>query len=215
MKIIESRNYFTGDRYADQILTVLTNYLEDKQNIIIDDYEVFYDEAGLEKYVEFIFNEFPLSVDTPNFEYDAEWAWNAFLETKAGQKALEWIENYSPVIKSIYLLDELDDNVIADTNPLGKKLKVSDRKEIVKALEGEMGEFKNGYTWNPSEYVSILMSNHDGEHTYEDIRKEMNNYKKYAQNGELIGTWYTDYNDVEVLVLYSIDLEEIAKLALQ
>ena len=132
--------FFTGDEYADYILTKLIYWLEDHENIYLNEFEKgvyvkFYDEANLEKFVELVFDAYPLAVDTPNIDYDIEWCWNEFLHSSAGRYAKAWLENYSPIIESAYFLDDLDKPTIAETmdfierpmeefftkNPIGKK----------------------------------------------------------------------------------------------
>lgn len=227
MKLNE-RYTVTGDRYADQILTQLIEYVEDKYSMSIDKFDPFYYGCNLEKFVEFVFDEFPMTVDTPNAEYDVEWAWNEFLNSKEGKVAEEWISE-NAVIDSAYFYDDLDKATIAETmdfiekpieefaknNSVGKKLSKKDVQCLIDTIsEAEIGEFENGYTWSADEFDEILMTDHDGEHNYDDIRKEMNNYMKYAKDGKLLATWYTDFKNEEVLVLYCINLEELAKIAL-
>ena len=224
--------FFTGDSYADQILTKLVYWLEDNTDIQLNEFEKgvyvkFYDECNLEKFVELVFDEYPLAVDTPNFDYDIEYCWNEFI--RKDRQAKEWVENFTPVIESSTFLDDLDAPTIAETidgceyvidefcskNPIGKKLKAHDKKVMVDTIDNaEIGEFSNGYTWSADEFTDIVMTDYDGEHNRSDVFKEMNNYLKYAKNGKLVQTWVTDYEDFEVCVLYSIDLEEIAKNAL-
>ena len=226
--------FFTGDEYADYILTKLIYWLEDHENIYLNEFEKgvyvkFYDEANLEKFVELVFDAYPLAVDTPNIDYDIEWCWNEFLHSSAGRYAKAWLEDYSPIIESAYFLDDLDKPTIAETmdfierpmeefftkNPIGKKLSKHDKQVMINAIENaDIGEFNNGYTWGADEFTEIIMTDHDGEHDYNAIRKEKNDYMKYAKDGKLISTWYADFNGEEVLVLYSVDLEEIGKNAL-
>ena len=227
MRLTES-NYFTGDRYADSILTKLTDYLEDL-GYVITDYETFYDSADLEKFVGFVFDEFPMTVDTPNADYDVKWSWEEFLDSKEGKSAKQWIEDNPKEIDSAYFYDDLDKATIAETmdfiekpieefcksNSIGKQLSKKDKQCLIDTISNaEIGEFENGYTWGADEYTKIIMTDHDGEHDYYAIAKEMNNRSKYAKDGMLIDTWYAYYNDVEVLVLYGIDLEELAKKAI-
>lgn len=232
---LNERYYFTGDRYADAILTQLLDYLEKEKNIHINEFEKgafakWYDEANLEKFVELVYDEFPLTMDTPNVDYDVEWSWNEFLDSKEGKQAKEWLENYSPVYENGLFLEILDKETIAETmdfitkpveefcknNPIGKKLSKKDKDCIIETIrEAEIGEFENGYTWGADEFTNIEMTDHDGEHNYSDVRNEMDKYMKYAKDGKLLATWYTDwFDDTEVFVLYSIDLEELAKNAL-
>ena len=232
MRMTESY-YFTGDRYADAILTKLVDYLE-KIGYTIDkgkgSFEKFYDDANLEKFVEFVFDEFPMTVDTPNTDFDVEWSWNEFLDSKDGKIAREWIEDNPKEIDSAYFLDDLDKAFIAETvadvklvvnefctkNEYGKKLSKKDKQCLIDTInDADIGEFENGYTWGADEFTYILMTDHDGEHEYKDINDALKRYTKYAQEGQLIASWIADYNDNDVFVLYGVDLEEIAKKALE
>lgn len=225
---IKERYTVTGDRYADQILTLLIEYVEDKYAMSIDKFDPFYNGCDLDKFVELVYEEFPMTVDTPNAEYDVEWAWEKFINSKDGKKAVEWIAD-NEVIDSAYFLDDLDKATIAETqdfveeavdefcskNAVGKKLSKADKKILIDTIkDADIGKFTNGYSWSADEFTAIEMTDHDGEHNYNDIRKGENDYLKYAKDGLLVASWITDFKDEEVAVLYSVDLEEIAKNAL-
>ena len=134
MRMTESY-YFTGDRYADAILTKLVDYLE-KIGYTIDkgkgSFEKFYDDANLEKFVEFVFDEFPMTVDTPNTDFDVEWSWNEFLDSKDGKIAREWIEDNPKEIDSAYFLDDLDKAFIAETVADVKLMNSAQRMNMVR-----------------------------------------------------------------------------------
>lgn len=227
-KSITERYTVTGDRYADQILTLLIEYVEDKYSMSIDKFDPFYNGCNLEKFVEFVYENFPMTVDTPNAEYDVEWAWEEFINSKDGKVAKEWISD-NAVIDSSYFLDDLDKATIAETqdfvkeavdefcskNPIGKKLSAKDKKVLITTVEeADIGEFTNGYKWSADEFTEIIMTDHDGEHEYKDISKGESEYLKYARDGKLVASWITEFKDEEVAVLYAVDLEEIAKNAL-
>jgi hypothetical protein len=225
---------FTNDDYINQVLNYWLEWYNEKNHIDFapsdEQLDEMFLELGFDELAEIIFTEFPLCADTPNCDFDAEYCWNEFLRTEKGKKAAEWLEEHH-TIDSEYFLDELDKSVIAETvvdteniidtfcknNPYGKQMSEADRKVLIDAIEnGEIGEFENGKAFGADEYAYIEMTNYDGEHNYEDLRREENKYLDYAaKKGKLIGSWITDYNDIEVYVLYSVDLEDIAKLSLK
>ena len=225
-----SENYIiTGERYADAVLSKLIGFIESKYNISIDKFDPFYYGCNLEKYVELVYREFPLCMDTPNCPYDVEYCWNEFLNSKYGKSAEQWIKEHT-FIDSAYFYDDLDKETIAETmdfvkdwvkefaskNPIGKKLSSADVKCIIDTINNaEIGTFENGYAWGADEFVEIIMNDHDGSHNYNDVMKEENKFNKYIKEGKLLGEWFTSFNDEEVVVLYCIDLESLAKHALR
>ena len=223
---------FTGDRYVDTVITNLMEYLQNNDKLSDEDFWKFYEENDLSRYVEIVFEEFPITIDTPNAYYDVEYCLDKFFDTKEGSRVEDWLDEYNPVVDSAYLLDNLDDAVISDTlvsrdsvayaldefcknNSYGKKLSEKDKQTIIDAVyDGELGEFENGYAFTPSEFVGIEMTDHDGEHTSADVSRGDARFKQYARDGKLTGTWFTDYNNIEIYALWFIDLEELAKKAL-
>lgn len=227
-----ARIKFTGDRYVDTVITNLMEWLSDNGKISDEDYWKFYDENDLSKYVEIVFEEFPITVDTPNAYYDVKYCWNKFIDTREGRGADDWLDEYNPVVDSAYLLDDLNNDVISDlldrytietaveefckSNPYGKKLSKKDRQTIVDAIsDADVGEFENGYSFTASEFAGIEMTDHDGEHTYADVSNADLRFRQYAKDGKLTGTWFTDsYKDTSIYALIFIDLEELAKKAM-
>lgn len=204
MKITE-RYIVTGDRYADQVLTQLIEFLEKKYNISIDKFDPFYDDCNLEKFIEFVFDEFPMTIDTPNAEYDVEWAWEEFINSKDGRNAEDWInkqtEKYEVAIINEYLDDDLIAETLSDLGDIGKtfkeyfkicddakQLSPKDKNEIIIAFkEGVMGELSNGFSFNPSEYCDVVCAiNDEDESTEEDLFKTMKSASTEFKRGNIL-----------------------------
>lgn len=230
---------FTGDRVTDRILNIWFKWykkrdsrsegIEDLDDKKID--ELIY-RVGLEDFVNYVLEEFP-QMSEVGFDYDAEYTWEMFLKnTKVGydvEEALsEFLEDMFQVDNDL-ILEYIDDDYIAESfttldnffelNPIGKKMRAKDKRIMIQAFEeGTCESFTNGWSFSPSEYVEVIMSEKDDEnHTYEDIRKELNNYKVWAKKGYLIMDGYIYnphlYNGEEVHCCFTIDAEEIAKHA--
>lgn len=204
MRMIE-RYIITGDRYADQVLTYLIEFLEKKYNISIDEFDPFYEECNLEKFVELVFNEFPVTMDTPNAEYDVEYCWEEFINSKDGRNAEEWVEKQTETYETAIINEYLDDDLIAETlSDLGdigktfkeyfkicddaKELSVKDKNEIIVAFkEGVLGELSNGFTFNPSEYCDVVCAiNDEDESTEEDLFRTMKGASTEFKRGNIL-----------------------------
>lgn len=202
---MSERYIVTGDRYADQILTYLIDFLEKKYKISIDKFDSFYEECNLEKFVELIFNEFPMTVYTPNAEYDVEWAWEEFINSKDGRNAEEWVEKQTETYETAIINEYLDNDLIAETlGDLGdigktfkeyfkicddaKELSVKDKNEIIVAFkEGVLGELSNGFTFNPSEYCDVVCAiNDEDESTEEDLFRTMKSASIEFKRGNIL-----------------------------
>lgn len=192
----------TGDRYADNVLTQLIDYLEKKYNISIDKFDPFYYGCNLEKYVEFVFSEFPLTVDTPNVDYDVEWSWNEFLDSKDGKDAEKWIDEQTEKYEVSIINEYLDNDLIAESldkddidkiilyltqNAEAKSLSKKDKAEIVTAFnEGVTTKLSNGFSFNPSEYCDVVCAiNDEDESTEEDLKRVMKSEQKEFQRGNI------------------------------
>ena len=202
MRMME--NYIiTGDRYVDAVISRLIDYLEKKYNISIDKFDPFYEGCNLEKYVEFVFSEFPLTVDTPNIDYDVEWAWNEFIDSRDGKNAQDWIDNQTEKYEVSIINEYLDNDLIAESldkddidnimyylaqNAEGKTLTKKDKAEIVTAFnEGVIGELSNGFSFNPSEYCDVVCAiNDEDESTEEDLKRVMKSEQKEFQRGNIL-----------------------------
>ena len=202
---LKERYTITGDRYADQILTYLIDFLEKKYKISIDKFDPFYEECNLEKFVEFVFDEFPMTVNTPNAEYDVEWAWEEFINSKDGRNAEEWVEKQTETYETAIINEYLDNDLIAETlSDLGdigktfkeyfkicndaKELSVKDKNEIIVAFkEGVLGELSNGFTFNPSEYCDVVCAiNDEDESTEEDLFRTMKGASIEFKRGNIL-----------------------------
>lgn len=197
------RYVVTGDRYADQVLTYLIEFLEKKYNISIDEFDPFYEECNLEKFIEFVFNEFPMTVDTPNAEYDVEWAWEEFINSKDGRNAEDWINKQTEKYEVAIINEYLDNDLIAESldkddidnimlyltqNAEAKSLNKKDKVEIVTAFnEGVTTKLSNGFSFNPSEYCDVVCAiNDEDESTEEDLKRVMKSEQKEFQRGNIL-----------------------------
>ena len=202
MRMME--NYIiTGDRYADAVISRLIDYLEKKYSISIDKFDPFYYGCNLEKYVEFVFSQFPLTVDTPNVGYDVEWSWNEFIDSKEGRNAQNWIDNQTEKYEISIINEYLDDDLIAESldkddsdnimlyltqNAEAKSLSKKDKSEIVTSFnEGVTTKLSNGFCFNPSEYCDVVCAiNDEDESTEEDLKHIMKSEQKEFQRGNIL-----------------------------
>lgn len=229
---------FSGDRKTDWVLSYWLDWWNKENNKEFDPTDEQLDEMfldfGFDKLAEIIFTEFPITAELSGQDFDAEYCWNEFLRTREGQKAEEWLEEVTDpanvVIDSAYLLEDLDDDLIAEStygnqmndldeffknHPEGKKMSQKDKKVLATAIsDGEVGEFKNGYTFTPSEFVDIEMTDHDGENDFNSLTKMYKESTKWAvKGGKLLYRVDMNYNDIDVDVIFSINLNSLASYA--
>jgi len=205
MRMME--NYVvTGDRYADAVITKLIDYLEEKYDMLsIDKFDPFYYECNIEKYVELVYEEFPICADTPNCPYDVEWCWEKFLGTKDGRKAEKWIEENTTKYDISVINEYLDNDLIAETlSDLGdigesfknyykidedsKQLSKKDKDEIALAFnEGVIGKLSNGFSFSPSEYCEVVCAINDEDgNTDDDLRYKLDSWYKELKRGNIL-----------------------------
>lgn len=99
--LFESSNSWTMDRYENAVLNKWLDFmLSDNKyaslsgDLADDDIQNLLD-AGLDKFVDYVFEEFPMCKDTPNCDYDVAWCWDNFkTSSRSAEKIGDIIDQY-------------------------------------------------------------------------------------------------------------------------
>lgn len=237
-------NIWTGDRYIDHALNLWATWYGDKYKLtdVLDDLtdvqmdEIYYD--GLDKFVEFVFENFPLCSDTPNCDYDVPSTWELFKdESKANynftEELVQYLNDLVKVDNSV-VMEYIDDDLICECysgsdklddffkkNKIGKQLSAKDRKAFKTAFEeGVCVGFENGYSWCPSEFADVVMSFNDDEgHTVKDLHDYVNKHKndddKFVCDCEIYNSRLSNmFGGQDIYTCWQINFEDIAYHAL-
>lgn len=240
-------NYnYTNDRFIDHAIQLWVNYMDDKYDLgsAIEDlsyhekeFNKLYYDIGLESFIDYVFENYPICAEIPNCDYDVKYTWEEFQNEsrKNYQTALDIITfiNDSVKIDNDVVNEYIDDDLICESysgsdkleefftkNKIGKRLYLKDKKAMRLAFEeGICVEFENGYSWSPSEFAYVVMSDDDTEnHTVKDLHEYVKNHRN--DNDRLVfdceiynSRLSKSFGGKDVYTCFEINLEDIAKNA--
>lgn len=78
---------YTNDRFIDHAIQLWVNYMDDEYDLgsAIEDlsynekeFNKLYYEIGLESFIDYVFENYPICAEIPNCDYDVKYTWEEF-----------------------------------------------------------------------------------------------------------------------------------------